>query len=933
VTKDGASRAAGSGERAEWLSAALGLREGETPFPWQQTLLDGFISGERWRAIDIPTGLGKTAVMAIWLVARARGAKLPRRLVYVVDRRAVVDQATDVAIELRNFVDRNEEVRRALGVEGLLPISTLRGQLADNREWLVDPSSPAIIVGTIDMIGSRLLFEGYGASRRMRPYHAGLLGADTLVVLDEAHLVPPFEALLEALAATEAKSPVPPLQFISLSATGRDAQQTFRLTPADLRHPGVDRRLRAAKRLMLRDRIEPSTLVERLTSEAWALSGDGQRAARCIVFCDSRDIARRVHEALTKLAPDPGAVELFVGARRVHERVEAADWLRNHGFLAGHRTTPPCATFLVATSAGEVGVDLDADHAVCDVVAWERMVQRLGRVNRRGDGDAIVVVVPTSPDKATLDGLEKAVKLDRSASAATDEGDDDADKPAKKLKPEELGRVRRHRRMEATRAVVHDLPSRADGYDASPGAFRALKERAQDDPALATRIREASTPAPLHPALTRQLVDAWSMTSLVEHTGRPEILPWVRGWIEEDPQTTLLWRTHLPVRWDGEPLRRRELAMFFEGAASHLTERLEADTSDIVAWLEKRLDALEKKEREPAKRDEASREDEDTVEAVLGEPRPLKSSEIVAFAITRDAVQPVRGSDLKRKGARENLERRLAGGTLVVDVRLGGLTAGLLDEHSDTASDVSEVRALPFRVRTARAPDSIDDQWREELALEVELNAEGDGERWLIVESGRDEQATTEEGRSVATRTEQSLERHQSWAERHARVIAGRLSLSPAHVDLLALAARLHDEGKRAERWQRAFGAPRKGGPYAKTRHVPNVHLLDGYRHELGSLPIALRDSAVAALDPSSRDLCLHLIAAHHGHARPVIETRGCEDAPPSALDERAQDILLRFVRLQTEWGPWGLAWWEALLRAADQTASRELEEKGDAGG
>ena len=153
------------------------------------------------RSLDISTGLGKTAVMAIWLLARMEGAAIPRRLVYVVDRRAVVDQATEVAGTLREAVGRHPELGAALRLNGrLLPISTLRGQYVDNKQWLEDPSSPAIIVGTIDMIGSRLLFEGYGVSRKMRPYHAGLLGADALVVLDEAHLVPPFEMLLDAIA-------------------------------------------------------------------------------------------------------------------------------------------------------------------------------------------------------------------------------------------------------------------------------------------------------------------------------------------------------------------------------------------------------------------------------------------------------------------------------------------------------------------------------------------------------------------------------------------------------------------------------------------------------------------------------------------------------------------------------------------------------------
>jgi CRISPR-associated helicase Cas3 len=89
-----------------WLCGALGLKGDDTPFPWQEELLNQFQEEKIPSAIDVPTGLGKTAVMAVWLVARAVGARLPRRLAYVVDRRAVVDQATEVAVALRGFGGR-----------------------------------------------------------------------------------------------------------------------------------------------------------------------------------------------------------------------------------------------------------------------------------------------------------------------------------------------------------------------------------------------------------------------------------------------------------------------------------------------------------------------------------------------------------------------------------------------------------------------------------------------------------------------------------------------------------------------------------------------------------------------------------------------------------------------------------------------------------
>ena len=536
----------------EWLSGALWLREDETPFPWQEQLLERFVRGDVPRTLDIPTGLGKTAVMAIWLVARAHGAPLPRRLVYVVDRRAVVDQATEVAEGLRRFVDEHPAFKHALGLEGrALPISTLRGQHVDNKDWLEDPASPAIIVGTVDMIGSRVLFEGYGTSPKMRPYHAGLLGADALVVLDEAHLVPPFERLLETIADGGGtfgardevlRQLVPAFRLISLSATGRvTGEKSFGLQREDLSHRIVRRRLDAAKRLSVLEPVDAATLADALAEHAWMLTDKGQRALRIIVFSDKREVAEKAKLAVDELAKGDKKqaiaecaidTELFVGGRRVFERDLAARWLETNGFLARTKVARTQAAFVFATSAGEVGVDLDADHMVSDLVAWERMVQRVGRVNRRGDGDARVMVVPESPSK----DVEKAA-----AKALVDRGAKDL---AVLANAERLARVRE---------LVCRLPDKDGARDASPGAICEIKVRAKDDPNLRALIDSATTPVPLRPALSRALVDAWSMTSLKEHTGRPEIEPWLRGWIKDDPpQTAVVWRTYLPVRTCGD---------------------------------------------------------------------------------------------------------------------------------------------------------------------------------------------------------------------------------------------------------------------------------------------------------------------------------------------------------------------------------------------
>lgn len=343
---------------------------GHSPLPWQCRLYSRFRQGDVPPALDLPTGLGKTSVMAIWLAAKIAGTRLPTRLVYVVDRRVVVDQATEEA----------EMLRRNAMAHGLLPdlpISTLRGQHLDNRRWMEDPTAPAIIVGTVDMIGSRLLFQGYGVSAGMRPFQAGLLGVDTLVVLDEAHLCPPFQALLERIAARKGLGPaeslgpdaglLPPFRLLPLSATGllplsatgKNADGAFTLEEEDEKDSFVRDRLTAGKSLT----IAPSDgkLEDGLAREALALADSA--GGRIAVFCTSREVARKVADRLVdrKAGRPREAVVLLAGARRVHERERARDELQATGFLPARKDqsalSPP--TFLVATAAGEVGIDLD----------------------------------------------------------------------------------------------------------------------------------------------------------------------------------------------------------------------------------------------------------------------------------------------------------------------------------------------------------------------------------------------------------------------------------------------------------------------------------------------------------------------------------------------------------------------------------------------
>ena len=866
---------------------------GREPYRWQRDLYELLLRGEIPDALEIPTGLGKTAIIAIWLAARISGAALPRRLVYVVDRRVVVDQATTeaerVAFNLDGFLiglprHQAESWKANLGLHSTrLPISTLRGQYADNRQWLENPAQSAIIVGTVDMIGSRLLFEGYGVNPRMRPVHAALLGADSLVVIDEAHLVPPFKYLLRQVTRFVRPNPIPAMRLMALSATGRVAsgENVFSLRPEHQNDEAIRRRLSSRKLVALHETAAPAKAMADRALEL------GRNGARVLIFCNSRDkLARVIAEDLrkrsTKLWMDKPTTVLLVGARRIAERDEltgrrdptTAEWIvpPNSVFQRFINSADPTVSqvpaFLVATSAGEVGIDLDADHMVCDLVSWERMVQRLGRVNRSGrEAVALVDVFVTAS------------------------GDDAEDQNSERL------------------AVLRGpfdspiWPQETNGRrQAGPGALLDLRTHH----VFEQLCLQATTPEPLCPELRLVHLEAWAMTSLEQHTGRPNVGPWVRGWIETQPQCRMVWRHVIPLR-AGTP-DKKLLDEFFDAIPPHLIETLETETYKALEVLKARAKAI---------------------------PAELRGKlERIAVVVLDDRgkVEEIFGLNSIQK-----LED-FSGRTWVIDARIGGLSLeGLLDPAwSDAPATLDKVDNLTagnrvwnkalldsvgLKLRVVRSDALPEVGWTRDGSWAINPSDEDDAsEEWrvekkLSIETDRD---------TALSRRNQSLSDHLTLAEREARSIAVALDLGVEHSAMLCFAARIHDLGKDRELWQMAMGAPPFERPLAKiANNMANGRALNGYRHEFGSLRDG--DATLNLLPEKWRDLARHIVVAHHGMGRPVISPID-PNQPPSLATEGAREAGLRFARLQSQWGVWGLAWWETLLRAADWKASANLD-------
>jgi CRISPR-associated endonuclease/helicase Cas3 len=846
---------------------------GYAPFPWQRSLyVDWFAKGKFPPSCKLPTGLGKTNVIAVWLIALIyHRNRIPRRLVYVVNRRTVVDQTTD---EIEKIRDRLADPERfAAAAEHIsilksladklselsgepLAISTLRGQFADNREWSANPARPAVICGTVDMIGSRLLFSGYGVGFKSKPLHAGFLGQDALLVHDEAHLEPAFQTLIEAVVKEQRRcKEFGKFHVMELTATSRGEGKPFELSDKDRENETVKKRTHAEKKLHLEPFGDAKKLAEKLAARALEFKAKNRAV---LVFART---VKDVMEIAKKLPKE--RVKTLTGTMRGKERDELVEEALFKRFLPGGESEEE-TTWLVCTSAGEVGVNISADHLVCDLSTFESMAQRFGRVNRFGNRpDTEIHVIHTS---------EKDF----------DEKDDYDQRRSKTL------------------LLLRELNG-----DASPAALDKLNAE--------SRVA-AFAPTPTILPTSEFLFDAWALTTIKGRLpGRPEVEPYLHGLPTEwqPPETQVAWRQEV------EKLNPKY-------ASDEERDEFQADDRQTLAKL-----AAELLEDFPLKPHELLRDQMDRVRNSINQ-LTEKHPDAPAWVIDQDdevTVTTLRElAATEKRGGKTAYKIDTNYGTILLPPSVGGLNEqGMLDPKAEVDNDITKdvscdcfvdkEKMKPLRARCDA--DSPPEGMRLLRRIPLPgLTEESEPEYWYWFVQLKDSEGAKSSIWPVL------WDVHVDDVELETAKIVDALPLSDELNNAVKQAAKYHDHGKQRTRFQLVLGNTNPNIYWAKSGRKGN-RLPETYRHEFGSL-LDIEQKLESLKFGEHQDLAFHLIAAHHGRARPHFPLKEAVDIErPQADAERiAAEVPRRFARLQRKYGRWGLAYLESLLRAADWAAS-----------
>ncbi|WP_028479808.1 type I-U CRISPR-associated helicase/endonuclease Cas3 [Nocardia sp. CNY236] len=839
---------------------------GTEPFPWQQALADRVVA-EGWPdTIDIPTGLGKTRTItvAVWHLAAQiadGGARTaPLRVLHVVDRTTIVDQTHHDLQNLHEALHRTYDgpVARVASVLreafGTPLVITKLHGGAAGNQEWVAVDKPTVVTMTAHQAVSRALFRGFGVSPAMAPVHAALLGMDSLILLDEPHL---SVAALSTLRAMKEHQ-----QGHELGVpTGKTVQIGATVPPLEggtvHRITDTDRAHTAAS-----TRLEaPKTLaLHPCSGTDKAVTDTVVRVARIALAGTEGSVAVVVNTVDTArwvhaaLTSGRSPAAPENGSLLVISRIRKHERKHQDGRLTSHMMP----RLLVATQTVEAGIDFSVPTLVTEICDWQALTQRLGRLNRHGEFDSATahVVIPEKPRPGT-----KAVYGEKPATALA--------------------------------ALLTNL---GEGTDLSPRALTDITTM------QANAVQHATRPAPPTPTLIGELLPTIAHSRPV-----PAADLAVQRYITGIPDTeritdvTVLWRNTL------DP----ELARWMPPDPDETVTVPLAAVNALIA------------NRTPRGKPRVSVIADDGESALDTAPS--------TWFVHRTQPPPALVFDGKAWVGVYSHRNIAPGATVILPSSIGGHDAtGFHPASTTPVSDLSAIlrwqsgrwwhadsNSLPtlgidvegidldeLTELCGRNPDEIDELLPQLLPEHqlgpVQYGPVTDTGVWLRAPvDERDEHLVTlgDHAAQVATETDTA---------------AKRVGLASDTTALLVNAAYHHDDGKLEPMFQAALGAEPDDPPLAKLAPGATFrrHLIPpGWRHESASL---------ARNHQEANPLVRHVIAAHHGWARPLLPAaEGPDQALPTAND---------FALLNQRYGVWGLAWLETVVRLADHRASRHPE-------
>lgn len=403
---------------------------GFAPYRWQvQVALDGLPD-----VLPVPTGLGKTEVALAWawrlLVDKAPE---PLHLVVCLPMRSLVTQTVQ---RLKAYFEALKTNKPELNVS----VHQLMGG-AIEEEWVGQPDRPWVLVGTQDQLLSRALNRGYAMRRFDWPVHFGLLNNDCRWLIDEVQLMGPglwTASQLDWMRQKRFPSLKPCLTTWMSATVG-----TSFLSTADRAREGLDQpsQEQVAFENKLQTALDSDNELEwwRRAKRplAWwqpqappaTTSGGRKRGAAklatptatpkviaeavteqhvagtlSLVICNTVDMAREVFRALL-----PKHKVLLTSQFRREDRARHEQRLLDFDAdrKAGKLRKDDPGLICVSTQVIEAGVDISAHRLWTELAPWPSMLQRLGRMNRKGDDQEAQAWVWVTPKEGGNKKIER----------------------------------------------------------------------------------------------------------------------------------------------------------------------------------------------------------------------------------------------------------------------------------------------------------------------------------------------------------------------------------------------------------------------------------------------------------------------------------------------------------------------------------------------